>query len=77
MRVSVNLMKSGKMSCYLYQIRQENHFALFVSNMKRCDLNRHYQTKHQVEIEEKLNLILGSGLRKEYVNKKKKEIKSR
>ena len=38
-------------------------------------LNRHCKTQHQPEIKEKLKLVLGSELRKEYVTKKKVEIR--
>ena len=47
-----------------------------LSDNRRHDLNRHYK-KHQAEVEEKLKLVHGSELRKEYVIKKKDEIKRR
>ena len=34
------------------------------------DLNRHYETHHQTEIEGRLTLMLGSELQKEYMTKK-------
>lgn len=48
-----------------------------LSQNRRHDLNRHYKTQHQTEIEGKLKLVLGSELRKEYVTKKKEEIRRR
>lgn len=60
---------SGKPLCIVC----ENTF----SHNRRHDLNRHYKTQHQTEIEGKLKLVLGSELRKEYVIKKKEEIKRR
>ena len=60
---------SGKPLC----IVGENSF----SHNKRNDLNRHYETQHQTEIEVKLKLVYGSDLRKIYETKKKEEIRRR
>ena len=79
MIVSVNLMNSredellftvwpsGKPLCIVC----ENAF----SQNRRHGLNKHYKTKHQTEIKEKLKLVLGSELWKEYLTKKKVEIR--
>ena len=40
------------------------------SQNRRHDLNRHFKTQHQTEIEGKLKPVFGSELRKEYVFKK-------
>lgn len=48
-----------------------------LSQNRKHDLKRHYTTQHQTEIEGKLKLVLGSELRKEYVTKKKEEIRKR
>ena len=48
-----------------------------LSQNRRHDLNRHYKTQHQSEIEGKLKLMVGSELRKEYLIKKKQEIRRR
>ena len=48
-----------------------------LSQNRRHDMNRHYKTHHQTDIEGKLKLVLGSQLRKEYVTKKKEEIRRR
>ena len=47
-----------------------------LSQNRRHDLKRHYEI-HKTEIEGKLKLVLGSELRKEYVTKKKEEIRKR
>ncbi|XP_076346237.1 general transcription factor II-I repeat domain-containing protein 2A-like isoform X1 [Tachypleus tridentatus] len=47
-----------------------------LSENRRHDLSRHYK-KHQVEVEEKQKLMPGSELRKEYVVKKKEDMKKR
>ena len=46
-----------------------------LSQNRKHDLKRHYTAQHQTEIEGKLKLVLGSELRKEYVTKKKEEIR--
>ena len=72
-------MNNGKMSCYLLQVRQENRCVLSVKKLsqnRRHDLKRRYKI-HQTEIEGKLELVLGSELRKEYMTKKKEEIRIR
>ena len=48
-----------------------------LSYNKKHDLNRHYKTQHQTTIEDEKKLRLGSELRKEYVTKKKEEIRRR
>ena len=48
-----------------------------LSQNRKHDLKRHYTAQHQTEIEGKLKLVLGSELRKEYVTKKKEEIRKR
>ncbi len=45
-----------------------------LSDNRRHDLNRHHKN-HQAEIEGKLKLLIGSKLRKEYLFKKRGEIK--
>ena len=58
---------SGKAQCIVY----ENTF----SQSRRHYLDRNYKTQHQTVIEGKLMRVIGSELRKEYVTKKKIEIK--
>ena len=48
-----------------------------LSYNKKHDLNRHDKTQHQLNIEGKMKLELRSELRKEYVTKKKEEIRKR
>ena len=59
---------SGKPMCIVCETK--------FSDNRRNDLSRHYK-KHQAEIEGKLKLLPGSDLRKEYVAKKKEDIKKR
>ena len=48
-----------------------------LSYNKKHDLNRRYKTQHQTTIEDEKKLRPGSELRKEYVTKKKEEIRRR
>lgn len=68
------------MSSCLLRVRQEDRCALFVKTLSRIIEDMiliDTIKKHQAEVEEKLKLALGSELRKEYVIKKKDEIKRR
>lgn len=70
-------MKSGKMSSCLLRVRQEDRCVLFVKTLSRIieDMILIHYKKHQAEVEEKLKLVLGSELRKEYVIKKRMKFK--
>ena len=79
MIVSVNSMNSEKISCCLLRVRQENRCALCmktlfhrIEDMILTDTIK----QHQTEIEGKLELMLGSKLRKECVTKKSEEDKT-